>query len=380
MSQRGERADGPDWWSRLYDGDTPDTGGAPARDSVDERFASAARTVGRGRPQATPRAASEETAQATPRAASQTTQQAPPPRSPVPGFADGAPPAGGSEPAALPAADPGELPALAPDTALDGARHGCFTLRAASTRGDTARHRGEPRRETLLTARFGGGDDALVMVAVARGARTAPGAHRAAREVCHRLGELVGRSHARLVEDIRGARRGALKSGLHRLTGRAYGGLRADTAEPDPEADERAAGVRCLLVPVDPRCRTRVFFGTGGGGLFRLRDGVWQDLEPAAAPEPEADPRPGPGSGREAGPPPGPPFRFRASVARPGDTLLMCGPGLAGPMRGGGGLAARLAERWSAPEPPGLADFLTGVRPPAEGCAEDRTAAAVWEH
>ncbi|MFJ1809305.1 MULTISPECIES: protein phosphatase 2C domain-containing protein [unclassified Streptomyces] len=311
------------------------------------------------------------------------------------------PPTYDAEPTALPPADPDDLDDLVADTVLDGARYGAFALRAASVRGDSARYRGEPRRDSLLTARFGAGDHALILVAMATGARATPGAHRAAAEVCQWIGRAVGRSHVRLAEDIRAARRGDLKSGLHRLTDRSLGRLRAGAAEQGLEPDEYAATLRCLLLPADPACRTRVFFGVGAGGLFRLRGGVWRDIEPqvgevagepvvgfgslpAETPEGDRltmdlgittppnpyDPDPGP---------PREPFRFRASVARPGDTLLMCTSGLAEPLRGEPGLSAHLAERWSDPTPPGLAAFLADTQVRVKGYADDRTAAAVWE-
>ncbi|MFD7702635.1 protein phosphatase 2C domain-containing protein [Streptomyces caelestis] len=311
------------------------------------------------------------------------------------------PPTYDAEPTALPQADPDGLDDLVPDTVLDGARYGACILRAASVRGDSARYRGEPRRDALLTARFGTGEQALVLVALATGARTAPGAHRAAAEVCRWIGAAVGRSHARLVEDIRAARRGDLKSGLHRLTDRSLGRLRAGAADRGLEPDARAATLRCLLLPADPACRTRVFFGVGPGGLFRLRDGAWQDIEPEGTeargepvvgfgsppPEtPEGDRLtmdlgiPTPPSPYEPAPgPPREPFRFRTSVARPGDTLLMCGTGLADPLRGERELRAHLADRWSRPEPPGLAAFLADTQVRVKGYADDRTAVAVWE-
>ncbi|MFF6812371.1 protein phosphatase 2C domain-containing protein [Streptomyces sp. NPDC012403] len=311
------------------------------------------------------------------------------------------PPTYDAEPTALPPADPDALDDLVPDTVLDGARYGACTLRAASVRGDSARYRGEPRRDALLTARFGTGERALVLVALATGARTAPGAHRAAAEACRWIGEAVGRSHARLVDDIRAARRGDLKSGLHRLTDRSLGRLRAGAADQGLEPDAHAATLRCLLLPADPACRTRVFFGVGPGGLFRLRDGAWQDIEPEPteirgepvvgfgsppSETPDGDHLtmdlgiPTPPSPYEPAPePPREPFRFRTSIARPGDTLLMCGTGLADPLRGERELRAHLADRWSRPEPPGLAAFLADTQVRVKGYADDRTAVAVWE-
>ncbi|MGV9562238.1 protein phosphatase 2C domain-containing protein [Streptomyces sp. NPDC003480] len=343
----------------------------------------------------------------------------PPAQGPVPrtppavDYVGSGPPTYDAEPTALPLADPEALDDLVPDTVLDGARYGSLTLRAASVRGDSARFRGEPRRDCLLTARFGTGDQALVLVAMATGARATPGAHRAAAQVCRWIGRAVGRSHVRLGEDIRAARRGDLKSGLHRLTDRSLGRLRASAAEQGVDPQEYTAGLRCLLLPADPACRTRVFFGVGEGGLFRLRDGEWQDIEPRvtepagepvvgfgslpsetpegdrltmdlgiATPPSPYEPAPGlPASPGQDGPaePPRDPFRFRASVARPGDTLLLCTSGLADPLRGEPQLAEHLTLRWSTGGPPGLDAFLTDTRVRVKGYADDRTAAAVWE-
>ncbi|MFG2474684.1 protein phosphatase 2C domain-containing protein [Streptomyces fagopyri] len=311
------------------------------------------------------------------------------------------PPTYDAEPTTLPPADPDGLDDLVSDTVLDGARYGASTLRAVSVRGDSARYRGEPRRDALLTARFGTAEEALVLVAMATGARATPGAHRAAAEACRWIGRAVGRSHARLAEDIRAARRGDLKSGLHRLTDRSLGKLRASAAEQGVEPEDYTASLRCLLLTADPECRTRVFFGVGDGGLFRLRDGEWQDIEPRAGDvggepvvgfgsppheTPEGDRLTmdlgitTPPSPYEPAPaPPRAPFRFRASVARPGDTLLLCTGGLADPLRGEPGLCEHLTTRWSTGGPPGLAAFLADTQVRVKGYADDRTAAAVWE-
>ncbi|MFD4998555.1 protein phosphatase 2C domain-containing protein [Streptomyces buecherae] len=367
------------------------------------------------------------------------------------------PPTYAAEPTALPPADAADLDALVPDTTLDGASYGTLTLRAVSSRGDSARYRGEPRRDALLTARFGSGDEALLLVAVASGARAAPLAHRAARELCASIGGAIGRSHVRLADDVHSGRRAALKSGLQRLTDRAYVRLRAHAHELGLDPTAYTASLRCLLLPVAPASRTRIFFGVGDGGLFRLRDGAWQDVEPAAAPVtaaptgqatvPDSGPTTAPGQAPpDTGPaaPPaqaaqaaagsGPrlpadpriavglspagesvdaapeaggggagespaapggagvestgseapgvavePFRFQAAVARPGDVLLLCGPGLAEPFTGQPALADALRERWSQAEPPGLAAYLADVRLRVKGYADDRTAVTVWE-
>ncbi|MFJ8540030.1 protein phosphatase 2C domain-containing protein [Streptomyces sp. NPDC093591] len=448
MSQQGGRPTGheDDWWGQLYGDATEDTGPTAAPDSLDDRFASAAGAVnqrsgagagagvsGTGATVLPPRAGGDAAAgpsafpaglpkppgftveepreptepEERPTPASDdepwtATRADLPAYSPEPlDYVGNGPPTYAAEPTALPAADPDDLDDLVADTVLDGAHYGACTLRAVSLRGDSARYRGEPRRDSLLTARFGTGDHALILVAMATGARATPNAHRAAAEACHWIGRAVGRSHARLSEDIRAARRGDLKSGLHRLTDRSLGKLRASAAEQGVEPEEYAATLRCLLLPADPACRTRVFFGVGGGGLFRLRDGEWQDIEPHVtdatgepvvgfgslpAETPEGDRLtmdlgiPTPPSPYDPAPePPREPFRFRASVARPGDTLLMCTGGLADPLRGEPELAAHLTTRWSGPEPPGLAAFLADTQVRVKGYADDRTAAGVWE-
>ncbi|MGI5471525.1 protein phosphatase 2C domain-containing protein [Streptomyces sp. CA-132043] len=442
MSQQGDtRGHEDDWWHELYeagDGKPGDAGPSAAPDSLDDRVDSALRAVGA--------AGAEPVAEAAPAVLPPT---APPPGEPWPvaeaaslappvpppavEFVGDRPPTYAAEPVALPAADPADLAGLVPDTELDGAQYGTLTLRAASVRGDSARYRGDPRRDALLTARFGAGRQTLILVAVASGAHASPEGHRAARDACRWIGAAVGRSGARLADDIRTGRREALKSGLQRLADRGYGRLRARAAELGLEPHAYTASLRCLLLPADPACRTRVFFGVGGGGLFRLRDGVWQDLEPPLPPAAAtggpvvgygtrppgipaqrglADPEPtmnlgvtrapgghesageaaegagtaaygtGTADGPTVGGPSGAagePFRFRASVARAGDTLLLCSAGLAEPLREAPDFAARLAGRWAETEPPGLTAFLADAQLRLKGHAKDRTAAAVWD-
>ncbi|MEU5168314.1 protein phosphatase 2C domain-containing protein [Streptomyces mutomycini] len=409
MSQQGEKpaAHEDHWWRRLYDETAPDTGPGSAADSLDDRFDSASDAVAgpdadradhpvtvvplpdprppaAGCPPGPPLPAPEpaplpptvpagrapwETPAGPSRPQTFAAPPAPeppaaavtpgPPARPVVGHIGDRPPTYDAEPAALPECGPEDLDGLVPDTVLDGARYGTYTLRAASVRGDSARLCGEPRQDALLTARFGTGDEALVLVAVAGGARGAGQARLAAADACRWIGGAVARSHARLSEDIRAGHTGDLRSGLQRLTDRTCGRLRARAAELGLEASAYSAGLRCLLLSADPECRTRVFFGIGPGGLFRLRDGAWQDLDPVL-------------------PTPGGAFRFRASVARPGDTLLLCGDGLAEPMRGEPELAAELARRWAG-GPPGLPAYLADTQLRTEGYADDRTGAAVWE-
>ncbi|MFH8568232.1 protein phosphatase 2C domain-containing protein [Streptomyces sp. NPDC017993] len=322
-----------------------------------------------------------------PAARTPTSPEPPPSPPPVPHPTRDRAPAYDPEPLTLPTADPAALDELVPDTALDGARYGSLTLRAVSQRGEDGRYRGEPRRDALLTARFGAGRHALILVAMASGRPDIDGSHRAARDACAWIGGAVGRSHTRLSDDIRTGHRGALRSGLQRLTDRSFGKLRGRAAELGAEPEEYTAALRCLLLPADPECSTRVFFGVGEGGLFRLRDGAWQDLEPAGVDADGSDAAHGvgqygngPGGSYASGADPRPdPFLFRACTARPGDTLLLCSAGMAEPLAEEPSCAARLAAAWRDGRPPGLAAFLAATQFPVEGHTKDRTAVGVWE-
>ncbi|MFI7102626.1 protein phosphatase 2C domain-containing protein [Streptomyces sp. NPDC050161] len=409
MNQQGARRGHEDhWWRQLYgeadtgrgaapgapNGHAPhppprDTGPGKSPDTLDERVNSALRAVGcPPRPAPPPAPASPAPAApraAPPRAASAAAPQASPlpaprrtpPPHPAVGFIGDRPPTYAPEPVALPPADPEALGELVPDTVLDGAQYGSLTLRAASQRGDSARYRGEPRRDALLVTRFGTGRHTLILVAVGTGTPAVAGAHRAAHDACAWIGGAVGRSCTHLADDLRTDNRSALKSGLQRLTDRSYGRLRSRAAELDRAPQEYTASLRCLLLPADPECRLRVFFGVGEGGTLRLDGDGWQDLEPTPS-DPGAPPAEAPSSGAPEPARPDP-FVFGTVTARRGDTLLLCSAGLAEPLADEPAFASRLATDWSAPEPPGLTAFLATAQIRVKGHAKDRTAVAVWD-
>ncbi|MCX4749789.1 protein phosphatase 2C domain-containing protein [Kitasatospora sp. NBC_01287] len=294
----------------------------------------------------------------------------------IPAPAPTRPPAYGYEPTLLPAAHPERVAAIVPDTALDGAQYPGLTLRAASVRGDSARHRGAPRGDALLVTRFGDAPDGLLLAVIGSRARPRvdPRADQDApataaeqqpsdtvRSAAAHLAEAIGRSRAELAADLREGARDRLRYGLQRLTTGAAAGLRA--LAPD------TGSLHCLLVPLDPRATHRAAFGVGPGGLYLLRAGHWIDAYaarllhhpdgPTTVPEPR-------------------PFRFRLIPAGPGDILLLCSPGLAEPIAEEPAVAHFLAGHWSHPHPPGTVDFLRQVQVRAKGYADDRTAVALW--
>ncbi len=114
-----------------------------------------------------------------------------------------------------------------------------------------------------------------------------------------------------------------------------------------------------VLLSADPACDTRVFFGAGPGGLFRLRGNGWRDLD-----------------GRHGGHG----TWVRACEAQPGDVALLCGPGLAAPLREVPRVSVHLGQRWAArDQAPELPVFLADTMVRVQGYLADRCAVGVWE-
>ncbi|MFD7416846.1 hypothetical protein [Kitasatospora purpeofusca] len=293
------------------------------------------------------------------------------------------PPTYGPEPTAVPEADPGALGGIVADTVLEGAQYGATTLRAVSVRGDSARYRGEPRRDSLLVTRFGEGADGLLLAVLGGFDHSGPAAGpvaTASAEACRQLAAAVGRSREGLAADLRDGARDRLRYGLQRLALSAVAPLRAlapvgaEAGAGDAEDEPSPASLHCLLTSLDPEAGYRAAFGVGPGGLYLLRSGHWIDAYAARLlHHPDGQP-PVPES-----PVPGPrPFRFRMVPATPGDILLLCTPGLARPVADEPAVAHFLASHWAHPHPPGTVDFLRQVQVRAKGYTDDRTAAAIW--
>ncbi|WP_405016836.1 protein phosphatase 2C domain-containing protein [Kitasatospora sp. NBC_00070] len=306
---------------------------------------------------------------------------------PVPHVGD-RPPTYGPEPTAVAVADPEELAVLTPDTVLEGAQYGPATLRAVSVRGDSARYRGELRRDALLITRFGEGAEGLLLAVVATTSASAPPSPLAA-EACRQLAAAIGRSRAELAADLRDGARDRLRYGLQRLTTSAFAPLRAPAATPSAAPEQgadgpsapapapapdgpSAAALHCLLLSLDPAATHRAAFGLGPSGLYLLRSGHWIDAYAARLlHHPDG----------QLPTPTGPlvkPFRFRLVPATPGDILLLCTPGLADPLADEPAVAHFLANHWAHPHPPGTVDFLRQIQVRAKGYSADRTAAALW--
>lgn len=333
------------------------------------------------------------------RAIVQPRDPAPPPEAPRgdPEYV-GRPPSYPPRPLGPPSVRDGDLlAAVVPDSVVDGAELGALTVRAASVRGDSHRWRGECRQDALGVTRLGpagdgggagaggggagagrqdfAGTDALLLLAVADGVGSAPLSHRGAHAVVAGVARQLDGAAAELAD--------ALRAGdgprFHALADRAVAAAAAELrASADGPASAYATTFRALVVPLDPAVRVRGFLGVGDGGLFRLRDRGWWNLEhPATA-------TPGTGvidTGTEALP-----DAYQQVDARllepseAGDVLVLCTDGFSGPLAGEKEFREHVAEQWGhtagVPQP---SDFLWHAQTRLKSYDDDRTVICLWE-
>ncbi|MFE2301492.1 protein phosphatase 2C domain-containing protein [Streptomyces sp. NPDC059445] len=295
----------------------------------------------------------------------------------------GAPPHSGPKPP-LYAPEPRELPsvredptaALTPDMVVDGAGYGALTVRAASVRGDSHRYQGEPRQDSLAVVRLGAaGPDGLLLLAVADGVGSAARSHVGSQEACRLAALELDAVSADLVETLRTGDRPGFAALADTAVGRVATLLAHRAREHGDDPAAYATTLRALLVPLDPRVRTRGFLAVGDGGTALLRGGEWN----LSLTDPEHD-----GDGmidtRTAALPHG--HRARALLlapALPGDVLVLCTDGLSTPLAGDAGMRAFLASGWGREGAPAPADFLWQLQYRVKSYDDDRTAVVLWE-
>lgn len=262
----------------------------------------------------------------------------------------GAPPYSGPKPP-LYAPEPLELPsvrqdptaALTPDMVVDGAGYGALTVRAASVRGDSHRYQGEPRQDSLAVVRLGEpGADGLLLLAVADGVGSAARSHVGSQEACRLAAMELDSVAAELSEALRAGDRTGFAAVVDTAVGRVATLLAHRAREHGDDPAAYATTLRALLVPLDPRVRTRGFLAVGDGGTALLRAGGWN----LSLTDPEHD-----GDGmidtRTAALPHG--HRARALLlapALPGDVLVLCTDGLSTPLAGDAGMRDFLGSGW----------------------------------
>ncbi|MFE6867795.1 protein phosphatase 2C domain-containing protein [Kitasatospora sp. NPDC057692] len=282
------------------------------------------------------------------------------------------PPTYPAEPTDIPAVSGGDLfGALLPDTVVDGGRFGPLTVRAASVRGDGHRYAAECRQDTALVVRTG----ELLLVAVADGVGSQSHSHHGSHGIVRLLTRQVAQQAGTLLAFLRSGAEPDFADLMSRLVATAAGELAREAERAGLPPKSHATTLRALLVPADPAVPFRGFVAVGDGGLLRLREGGWQNLEASEADEggalistrtdclPEAYER----------------TRARLITdTRPGDLLVLCTDGLALPLLKEPELQRWLGERWGR-EVPGLAEFLWQTQVRVRSYDDDRSVVCLWE-
>ncbi|MFE9878166.1 protein phosphatase 2C domain-containing protein [Streptomyces sp. NPDC005784] len=286
------------------------------------------------------------------------------------------PPLYAPEPLELPSVRQDPTAALTPDMVVDGAGYGALTVRAASVRGDSHRYQGEPRQDSLAVVRLGApGADGLLLLAVADGVGSAARSHVGSQEACRLAAMELDSVSAELAETLRAGDRPGFAVLADIAVGRVATLLAHRAREHGDDPAAYATTLRALLVPLDPRVRTRGFLAVGDGGTALLRAGEWN----LSLTDPEHD-----GDGmidtRTAALPHG--HRARACLlapALPGDVLVLCTDGLSTPLAGDAGMRDFLGSGWGEGAVPGPADFLWQLQYRVKSYDDDRTAVVLWE-
>ncbi|GAA1400579.1 hypothetical protein GCM10009639_41860 [Kitasatospora putterlickiae] len=277
-----------------------------------------------------------------------------------------------AEPTDIPAISGGDLfGALLPDTVVDGGRFGPVTVRAASVRGDGHRYAAECRQDTALVVRTG----ELLLVAVADGVGSQSHSHHGSHGIVRLLTRQVARKAETLLAFLRSGAETDFAGLMNRLVAAAAGDLAQEAERAGLPPKSYSTTLRALLVPADPAVPFRGFVSVGDGGLLRLREGGWQNLEAAEGGEdgalistrtdclPEAYEH----------------ARARLITdTRPGDLLVLCTDGLALPLLKEAELRTWLGERWGR-EAPGLAEFLWQTQVRVRSYDDDRSVVCLWE-
>ncbi|MCZ0979848.1 protein phosphatase 2C domain-containing protein [Streptomyces diastatochromogenes] len=259
--------------------------------------------------------------------------------------------------------------------ALDGAAFGALAVRAASVRGDAHRYLGEPRQDSLIVALLGTKDEGeLLLLAVADGVGSQRLSHVGANKACQ-LAAWALDPRAREIHEALVAGR---EDRFAYVAGEAVDLVAkrlAQIAGSDTDPAAYSTTLRVLLVPLDPKIRTRGLVTVGDGGTALLRDGTW-DLAPGETVKERED---GVIDTRTAALPLTRTASVRLLTTRPGDVLVLSTDGLSSPLAGEPAMRTFLADAWGGGTVPEPADFLWQFQYRVKSYDDDRTAAVLWE-
>ncbi|WP_053649096.1 protein phosphatase 2C domain-containing protein [Streptomyces sp. XY431] len=285
-------------------------------------------------------------------------------------------PAYPAEPTDIPTVRGGDLyGVLLPDTVVDGGRFGRVTVRAASVRGDSHRYAAECRQDAALVVRAGG----LLLVAVADGVGSQPHSHHGSNGIVRLLAKQVLPRADTLLDLLRTGAAADFTALTSRLVAAAAEELAQEAERFGHPPKTWSTTLRALLVPADPEVPTRGFLAVGDGGLLRLREGGWENLDA------DGDGGDGDGAGtlistRTDCLPEAYELVRTALITdtRPGDVLVLCTDGLALPLVKEPELREFLGGRWGR-EVPGLAEFLWQAQVRVRSYDDDRSVVCLWE-
>jgi serine/threonine protein phosphatase PrpC len=264
--------------------------------------------------------------------------------------------------------------AVIPDTLVDGFTVGALIVRAASIAGDAHRYDGVPRQDALATAVLGPPEHGLVLGVVADGVGSQRYSHVGAAAACKAaVTALVPRSGA-----IEAALRGGLRDRLHyelvHIADEVAAAIEAEAGRIAGSGEELATTFRAVLVPTDPKVRSRLAFSVGDGATFRLAEGGWTRIRPESTDDN--------GQVRDNAtavlPLHSAELRVDVWAGDPGDTIVVCTDGFSN-LLGEKDFASTLAEDWGIAEVPGMMRFLWQAQSRLRGYDDDRTVICIWE-
>ncbi|MFF9063284.1 protein phosphatase 2C domain-containing protein [Streptomyces sp. NPDC014882] len=262
---------------------------------------------------------------------------------------------------------------------LDGGEFGRLTVRAASVRGDSHNWEGSCRQDAMVVTRIGPPEAEILLLAVADGVGSARYSHMGSHQFSRLAAVRLDREAENLYAALCSRNEVELRVLATKAIAEATGQLRAQwekvaTSRGACHADQDyATTLHVLLVPTDSRVRERVVFSVGDGGLFVLREGLWEQGGPVDDGS-LLDTR------TEALP-----HSYRSVEAKllrtePGEVLLLGTDGITNPLtQRDPEFARRLAHAWGRPEAPSLSDFLWQAQTRAKSYDDDRTVICVWE-
>jgi serine/threonine protein phosphatase PrpC len=256
---------------------------------------------------------------------------------------------------------------------VDGFTAGHFIVRAASVRGDSHRHYGDPRQDAVTAALLGTAEQGVVLGVVADGVSAAQFSHHGAAIACaatvDALNSRVDAIELALNDGDEDRIRFEVVHALDEIAGRII----ADAARLDTEPASLSTTIRAVLLPTSGS-PWRASFSVGDGGTYRLRRGVWHAITGEtvqSAPIIHS-------TAVHALPEQKFALRCRLWQAEANEVIAVCTDGLSQPLKDSQ-FADYLSDVWSSSEVPGTIRFLWQIQSRLRTYDDDRAVVCIWE-